>query len=551
MANRLFKLSALSVLLFGSYSVLAAIPLDLRQQDVSVLNQFEKNLVETKRSVDFNQTLHVRMQQTYQSYPIWGADIVLHIPQGGQSPKIIKELISMAKQHQGFANGKLYNQLEKDLANAPAYVFEKEQAKRAEQTAVNSFLKANGKHDIANISSQLIVYVDENNQAHWAFKIAFEADPSKAGELPAQPIYIMDALSFAIYQQWDNIQTVGDDHLTDVSAGGFGGNEKMGKLTYDGIAPNLSALNVRRDSETNLCYLQNKDVFVNVCTHMTNGKCAMSAEFTVSCDVTDPAHNNVYWNGDLDAVNGGYSPSNDALYAGNIIKNMYQEWFGIPVLVKDGEPMMLKMVVHLAIDNAYWNGSSMNFGDGVTKFYPLTSLGVAAHEISHGFTTQHSDLTYSGQSGGMNESFSDMAAQAAEYYAYGKNSWEIGPEIVKEENKALRYMEWPSKDCGEDKNPGESCSINFAQQYTSGLNVHYSSGVYNRFFYLLSTTRGWNVHKAFNVMVQANSHYWTKSSNFTNGACGVLQAAKDYRYSQRDVTQAFAKVGIVADRFSC
>ena len=54
------------------------------------------------------------------------------------------------------------------------------------------------------------------------------------------------------------------------------------------------------------------------------------------------------------------------------------------------------------------------------------------------------------QSGGMNEAFSDMAAQAAEVYAYGvgKNSWQIGPEIFKEKNKALRYMDMPSKDCG-------------------------------------------------------------------------------------------------------
>src|SRR5690606_23439834 len=130
-------------------------------------------------------------------------------------------------------------------------------------------------------------------------------------------------------------------------------------------------------------------------------------------------------------VNDGYSPMNDAMFAGLVIKRMYREWYNLPALVENGKPMMLTMVVHNPIDNAYWDGQKMTFGDGVYTFYPLTSLGVRAHEVSHGFTEKNSNLAYYGQSGGMNDSFSDKAAQAAEYYAYGKNSWEIGPEIFK------------------------------------------------------------------------------------------------------------------------
>ena len=99
-------------------------------------------------------------------------------------------------------------------------------------------------------------------------------------------------------------------------------------------------------------------------------------------------------------------------------------------------------------ENAFWDGKQMTFGDGDTMMYPLVSLGVGAHEISHGFTEQHSNLEYYGQSGGINEAFSDMAAQAAEYYSAKKNSWQIGPEIMKEDSgyEALRYMDKPSRD---------------------------------------------------------------------------------------------------------
>ncbi len=265
------------------------------------------------------------------------------------------------------------------------------------------------------------------------------------------------------------------------------------------------------------------------------------------CSAVDPEHNNVYWNADFDAVNDGYSPGNDALFGGQVIKHMYQDWYGMPVLTNsDGTPMMLGMVVHIRnYDNAYWDGQQMTFGDGYSMFYPLTSLGVAAHEISHGFTEQHSNLTYWSQSGGMNEAFSDMAAQAAEVYAYGtgKNSWQIGPEIFKAQDEALRYMDVPSKDCG-GKNPGSWCSIDDASEYYDGLDVHFSSGVYNRFFYTLGTTRGWDARKAFDVMVQANSNYWTSNATFSTAACGVIDAAKDLGYSVDDVKAAFDVVKV-------
>ena len=87
----------------------------------------------------------------------------------------------------------------------------------------------------------------------------------------------------------------------------------------------------------------------------------------------------------------------------------------------------------------------MNFGDGASYFYPLTSLDVTSHEISHGFTEQNSNLQYSGQSGGMNEAFSDMAGEAAEYFDRGHNDWLVGAEIIKN-GTALRWMCTPTQD---------------------------------------------------------------------------------------------------------
>ena len=68
-----------------------------------------------------------------------------------------------------------------------------------------------------------------------------------------------------------------------------------------------------------------------------------------------------------------------------------------------------KAHVQSCYDNAFWDGEFINIGDGCSFFYPLSSVDVVAHEVGHGFTSWTSGLIYRGQSGGLNEAFSDMA----------------------------------------------------------------------------------------------------------------------------------------------
>ena len=54
------------------------------------------------------------------------------------------------------------------------------------------------------------------------------------------------------------------------------------------------------------------------------------------------------------------------------------------------------------------------------------------------------------------------------------------------------------------------------------MDVHFSSGIFNKTFYLLGTAEGWNTKKAFDVMVKANMAYWTPNIDFHHAAnCGV------------------------------
>jgi len=534
-----------SVLLLGlplAYgpAVYAAKPIDLNHQNVSILQSFISspsvaavkgavNVKEVSRDVDFNQTLHVRVKETYSGYPVWGGEAIVHIPNGANSAKSLTGALAGAKNGDSTMDGTLYQNINPDLANAPALVFTEAQAQKAMQQAVSNYQhKVGVQSNAKDQQSHLIVYIDSANKAHWAYQVNFYVAPTEANVVPAKPVYILDAVSLQPYMQWDEVKTHGSKVNEEGIGGGFGGNKKMGKLVYDGLPGNLANLKIVRDTTSNTCFMQNADVTVK---NYSGGKV-----MSYSCEATDADHNNVYWDADKGAINGGYSPGNDALFGGAVIKDMYLKWYGLQVLTQNGKPMMLNMVVHVPrYDNAYWDGTKMTFGDGASMFYPLTSLGVAAHEVSHGFTEQHSGLVYSGQSGGMNEAFSDMAAQAAEFYAYGKNSWQIGPEIFKKEGQALRYMDQPSKD---------GRSIDTADQYNSGLDVHYSSGVYNRLFYLIGTSENWDPKKAFDVMVQANRNYWTANTTFSKGGCGVIKAAKDHNYDVDAVKVALATVKI-------
>ncbi len=354
-----------------------------------------------------------------------------------------------------------------------------------------------------NESSELVVFIDDNGRGHLAYAVSFYADAVSGNAAPTRPVIIMDAITGKVIKRWENLQHA--------NGTGPGGNQKTGQYEY---GTDYGYLNVTQSGST--CTMNSPNVKTVNLNHGTTG----STAFSYIC----PRNT-------VKSINGAYSPLNDAHYFGNGIYNMYQAYIGMAPLT-----FQLTMRVHYSnnYENATWNGSAMTFGDGASTFYPLVSLDVSAHEVSHGFTEQQSNLTYSGQSGGMNEAFSDMAGEAAEFYMRGSNDWKVGADIFKGTG-ALRYMDDPTRD---------GRSIGHASNYTSGMDVHYSSGVYNKAFYLLSNKPGWGVVKAFQTFARANRDYWTASSTFNQGACGVETAATDLGFSKADVTAAFSSVGV-------
>ena len=529
MRQKIFILSSVAALVMGVNSAMAATPVTLTKQSMTMLKkEFSLHAGLKASSIttnslnvvgshkDFKQVTHKRLQQMYQGVPVIGGYAITH-------GKEVKGLFA----NNSNVTGKVYHGLSDDLGGKP----NQNTLDKALSQEVSKYVDS----QITEKKAELVVYVDKENKAHWAAKVSFVSEDFKS--IPKKPSSILDAKTLKPFVSWNDIKSARHD-----SEGiGFGGNSKTGEYQFGKTFPKL---NITRDDNKKTCYMENTDTKVVDMNHRYSSN---NAPMSFSC--TDQIGYNTYWthgessDDGYDKINGAFSPTNDALYDGFVIKHMYRDWYGLEALEhSDGSPMKLVMRVHYgsSYENAFWDGKQMTFGDGGSWFHPLVSLGVGAHEISHGFTEQHANLQYWGQSGGMNESFSDMAAQAAEYYSEGHSSWMIGNDIVKDsvDLEALRFMDRPSKD---------SRSIDTSDDYYDGLDVHFSSGVYNRLFYLMATTDGWNAHKAFDVMVKANQDYWTPYTSFDEGACGVISAAADLDYSIGEVKAALDTVKVKYD----
>jgi len=433
-------------------------------------------------------TQTVRMQQTFKGVPVYGRSIA--VEQDAQGNSLV-------------ASGIVTSDLQVDIASVTPRL--DQAAAVAALSKQTRTLGATAKPE--NVKADLYVYPVDGAPARLVYLTSYFV----GGDQPSRPTAIVDANTGQIIEKWEGLTNA------EVDATGPGGNQKTGQYTWG--AGGKPALRVTQSGNT--CTAQNQFVKSYNMKKATSGSGTL---WSFTC-----------FNSSGDAVNGAYGPINDAHHFGGVVHDMYTAYTGAAPL---NQVLIMKVHYGSSYENAFWDGSSMTFGDGASTFYPLVALDVTSHEISHGYTEQHSNLAYSGQSGGMNEAYSDIAGEAAEYYDRGSNDFLVGSDIVKASagiGNALRYMCTPSQD---------GASIDNASQYYNGLDVHYSSGVYNKAFCTLAKKTGWDTVKAFKVFARANALYWTANSTFNTGSCGVASAATDLGFSATDVASAFTAVGV-------
>jgi Zn-dependent metalloprotease len=240
----------------------------------------------------------------------------------------------------------------------------------------------------------------------------------------------------------------------------------------------------------------------------------------------------------------------DAQYGTAVTWDYYKNVHGRNGIANNGGGSYNRVHYGSNYSNAFWSDScfcmTYGDGDGIT-FNPFDSLDVAGHEMSHGVTSRTSNLTYSGESGGLNEGTSDIFGTMVEFYAANPNDtpdYLIGERLYKNGTSSLRNMARPSTD-------GKSADCWYSG--VGSLNVHYSSGVANHFYFLLAegtnpsggpnsptcnagdtreatgngSLTGIGRAKAEKIWYRALTVYMTASTNYAGARTATLDAARD------------------------
>lgn len=451
----------------------------------------------TDTVVDADGTSHVRLERTYAGLPVRGGDVVVH-----QGPGAAWEGVSQT--------------LEDDLALAtdpqvaPAAAARRVLGAASLSKGIQGFATQGG--------PELVVEAYGPSP-----RLAWEVTTTgrQADGTPSRATTSVDALTGAVLRSEEHVQTVDGDGRSlysgsvplDVTATGAGFELR------DQPRGGTSTVDVANKTDSALCGLM--------------GLGCATGPVVSSTDAVF---------GDGTAAD-RQSAAVDAQHGTDTTWDYFLDVHDREGIFGDGTGSVNR--VHYGKDyvNAFWDGEKMTYGDGDGQSYgPLVSLDVAGHEMTHGVTENTANLTYSGESGGLNEATSDIFGTMVEFYAGNAEDpgdYLIGEEFDLARGEGLRRMDDPISD---------GSSPNCYSANTKNLDVHYSSGVGNHFFYLLaegsgarqingvahssttcdgSTPAGIGRDAAQRIWFRALSVYMTSGTDYAGARTTTLQAASD------------------------
>jgi Zn-dependent metalloprotease len=203
-------------------------------------------------------------------------------------------------------------------------------------------------------------------------------------------------------------------------------------------------------------------------------------------------------------------------------------------------------------------------GDG-TQMSPVVGLDVEGHEFTHMVVNNNGNggLTYQGESGALNESFSDIFGTCVEFYSGVNPDWNIGEDIMIGQ-PFMRSMSNPQSANQPDTYGNSDPNwVNPNSSQDQG-GVHTNSGVQNHWFYLLSqggsgtnelgnsySVTGIGIADARQIAYRNLVTYLSPSATYFDAYNGALQSAQDLfgnpSTQYTSVRQAWYAVGIGND----
>lgn len=446
----------------------------------------DQELVVRDAIIDADGTEHVRFDRTYRGLRVIGGDLVVHTAASGLFTGV----------SQTFAS-------DLTLSTQPTV---------SPQGAIREALARFSGHRPSGSQPELIVFARSATPV-LAYDVLVTGAQSDG--TPSELHVIVDGVSGDVLDSWDDIHT--------------------GATAGTGIGFFNGTVALTTDKPNSTYYLRDP---------------SRGNQYTVDMKNRQGGNGSIFTDGDNSWGDGTLSSRQtvgvDAQYGTAETWDYYKNVHGRNGIANDGKGAYNRVHYGKNYDNAFWSDScfcmTYGDGDGVT-FNPFDSLDVAGHEMTHGVTSRTANLTYSGESGGLNEGTSDIFGTMVEFYASNPNDtpdYLIGEELYKSGTKALRYMYHPSMD-------GASSDCWYSG--VGSLDVHYSSGVANHFYYLLAegtgsssptcvaddtrfahgtgTLTGIGREKAEKIWYRALTVYMTSSTNYAAARAATLNAAND------------------------
>ncbi|GHE78965.1 MULTISPECIES: M4 family metallopeptidase [Streptomyces] len=436
---------------------------------------------------DADGTVHTRYERTYAGLPVLGGDLVVHESAAGATKSVTKATKADIK-----------------VASVTAKVT----AAKAEKQALTAAKDAGSARTEADHAPRKVIWAASGTPV-----LAYETvvgglqDDGTPNELHV----ITDAATGKKLYEYQGIET------------------GTGKTLYSGSV----TLSTTKSGSTYQLYDTTRGGHKTYnLAHRTSGTGSL---FTDADDV--------WGTGAASSSSTDQTAAADAAYGAQETWDFYKSTFNRNGIKNNGVGAYSRVHYGNNYVNAFWDDSCfcMTYGDGSGNNHPLTALDVAGHEMSHGVTAATAGLNYSGESGGLNEATSDIFGTGVEFYADNasdKGDYLIGEKIdINGDGSPLRYMDKPSKDGG---------SADYWSSSVGNKDVHYSSGVANHFFYLLSegsgsktingvsynsptyngsTVTGIGRAKALQIWYKALSSYMTSTTKYSGARTATLSAA--------------------------
>ncbi len=127
---------------------------------------------------------------------------------------------------------------------------------------------------------------------------------------------------------------------------------------------------------------------------------------------------------------------NEAYEHSGITYDFYDQLFARNSLDDRGMALVSSVHVGKNLNNAFWTGAQMAYGDGDGKLFTrfTKSLDVVGHELSHGVIAYSADLTYQNESGALNEHYADVLGMLTRQWFTktdaARADWLVGKDIM-------------------------------------------------------------------------------------------------------------------------